>query len=34
MPLELAGVSLGENDFVRLIEREMRYGQAAAAQEA
>jgi len=33
-PLELAGVDLGDKDFVRLIEHEMRYGQAAAAQKA
>lgn len=33
-PLELAGVDLGENDWVRLIEHEMRYGQAAAEQKA
>jgi hypothetical protein len=31
-PLELAGVDLGDNDWVRLIEHEMRYGQAAAEQ--
>jgi hypothetical protein len=31
-PLQLAGVDLGDNDWVRLIEHEMRYGQAAAAQ--
>jgi hypothetical protein len=31
-PLQLAGVNLGDNDWVRLIEHEMRYGQAAAAQ--
>ena len=33
-PLELAGVDLGDNDWVRLIEHEMRYGQAAATQKA
>lgn len=33
-PLELAGVDLGDNDWVRLIEHEMRYGQAAAEQKA
>jgi hypothetical protein len=33
-PLELAGVDLGESDWVRLIEHEMRYGQAAAEQKA
>jgi hypothetical protein len=31
-PLELAGVDLGDDDWVRLIEHEMRYGQAAAVQ--
>jgi hypothetical protein len=31
-PLELAGVELGDDDWVRLIEHEMRYGQAAAKQ--
>jgi len=33
-PLELAGIDLGDDDWVRLIEHEMRYGQAAAAQKA
>jgi hypothetical protein len=33
-PLDLAGVDLGDNDWVRLIEHEMRYGQAAAARKA
>jgi hypothetical protein len=33
-PLELAGVDLGDKDWVRLIEHEMRYGQAAAEQKA
>jgi hypothetical protein len=28
-PLQLAGVDLGDDDWVRLIEHEMRYGQAA-----
>jgi len=28
-PLELAGVNLGDNDWVRLIEHEMMYGEAA-----
>ena len=31
-PLQLADVDLGDDDWVRLIEHEMRYGQAAAAQ--
>lgn len=31
-PFQLAGVDLGDDDWVRLIEHEMRYGQAAAAQ--
>ena len=30
-PLQLAGVDLGDDDWVRLIEHEMRYGQAATA---
>lgn len=29
-PLQLAGVDLGDDDRVRLIEPELRYGQAAA----
>jgi hypothetical protein len=29
-PLQLARVDLGDDDWVRLIEHEMRYGQAAA----
>jgi hypothetical protein len=29
-PLQLAGVDLGDDDWVRLIEHEMRYGRAAA----
>src|SRR5215831_8918050 len=29
-PLQLAGVDLGDDDWVRLIEHEMHYGQAAA----
>jgi hypothetical protein len=33
-PLQLAGVDLGDDDWVRLIERELRYGQAAVAQQA
>jgi hypothetical protein len=33
-PLELAGVDLGDDDWVRLLEHEMRYGQAAQAQMA
>ena len=33
-PLELAGVDLGDDDWVRLLEHEMRYGQAAQAQTA
>ena len=33
-PLELAGVDLGDNDWARLIEHEMRYGQEAATQKA
>lgn len=33
-PLELAGVDLGDDDWVRLIEHEMRYGQAAQVQTA
>lgn len=33
-PLELAGVDLGDDDWVRLIEHEMRYGQAAQSQAA
>jgi hypothetical protein len=33
-PLQLAGVDLGDDDWVRLIEHEIRYGQAAAAQKA
>jgi len=31
-PLQLAGVDLGDDDWVRLIEHEMKYGQAAARQ--
>lgn len=31
-PLQLAGVDLGDDDWVRLIEHEMKYGQAAAQQ--
>ena len=31
-PLELAGVDLGDDDWVRLLEHEMQYGQAARAQ--
>jgi hypothetical protein len=33
-PLELAGVDLGDDDWVRLIEHELRYGQCAQAQAA
>ena len=33
-PLELAGVDLGDNDWVRLIEHEMKHGQAAATKNA
>jgi hypothetical protein len=33
-PLELAGVELGDDDWVRLIEHEMRYGQTAQARMA
>ena len=29
-PFQLAGVDLGEDDWVRLLAHEMRYGQAAA----
>ena len=31
-PLQLAGVDLGDDDWVKLIEHEMKYGQAAAQQ--
>ena len=33
-PLELAGVDLGDDDWVRLLEHEMKYGISAAAQRA
>jgi hypothetical protein len=33
-PLELAGVDLGDDDWVRLIEHEMKYGKSATAQRA
>lgn len=31
-PLQLAGVDLGDDDWIKLIEHEMKYGQAAAQQ--
>lgn len=31
-PLQLAGIDLGDDGWVRLIEHEIRFGQAAAAQ--
>jgi hypothetical protein len=33
-PLQLAGVDLGDDDWVRLIKHEMHYGRAAAARKA
>jgi hypothetical protein len=33
-PLQLAGVDLGDDDWVSLVEHELRYGQAAAAQKS
>ena len=32
-PFQLAGVDLGDDDWIRLLEHELRYGQAAAQQQ-